>query len=552
MPYVPINQAIQQNPDYVKQNYPNVYSQYVQQVAQPGAQLGQTQASTQETQAAIPGTQAESNIKQVQSQQVSNPINLSKDLAGKMTLKDAIKKYTANGGMKADDIFKQYLAESPWGLPNESPTDLKKLGISDDALGKVGNNGDFQDKWNVKQGVLGLRELQDKFHQTNAVSQLENTLGIPLQGGNNAAAYNTRASIYKEHLNTLIPGGSNAAGQIDKVASAIPDISDPREYNPGKADTQFQEAESALLNAKGYSAKDLGLPDQPPAQQTNTDSGHSLLTSLLTKAGGDTSGDNKGGQPLKALGDILVGNGSKAPEDLLGSTPEERRDNLMNYLHNTGVGGFNNAMMTAAGGGVAEAGIKGLAGKLFGEAVEGASAKLPSALQTFLNPKGAVSKAGTVRNQIIDTASKAGKTINGDDLATDIENWASKGKMGNLGQGGAIDQAVADAKAIFSGKKLDPKDVVDAYHEADSGYTKTGIPKAPVQANIDRGVRDIFAKYLDKVAPGWDKSTTAMAKAFQAEKSPLRKTASGVAKLGIGYGMGQLGFEELKKILPGI
>ncbi len=117
---------------------------------QPGASLKQTQTSTQATGAEIPGIQAESGIKQIQGQQAVSPLNLSQDLANKMTLPDAIKKYTANGGMKADDVFKQYLSESPWGTPNESVMQLQRMGISEDALGKIGTPGSFMDIANTK------------------------------------------------------------------------------------------------------------------------------------------------------------------------------------------------------------------------------------------------------------------------------------------------------------------------------------------------------------------------------------------------------------------
>src|SRR5258708_32530486 len=76
---------------------PQIQTLYNQNYLQPQASVQQTQTSTAATGAQIPGIQAESGIKQIQQQQVGALQNLGRDLSSKMTLGEALKKYTPLG-----------------------------------------------------------------------------------------------------------------------------------------------------------------------------------------------------------------------------------------------------------------------------------------------------------------------------------------------------------------------------------------------------------------------------------------------------------------------
>lgn len=162
----------------------------------------------------------------------------------------------------------------------------------------------------------------------------------------------------------------------------------------------------------------------------------------------------------------------------------------------------------------------------------------------FLNPKGRIAAQGNFRTALIDKATSAGKTLPASDLTSDIANWATTAKRGNLGQGDYIDQVVKDAKTAFQGD-LTPQELADAYAEADSGYTRNGIPKTPIQANVDRGLRDIIGKRLDQLAPGWKNATSEMAQGYASAKSPLRSIGKRAAGIGLGYA----GFDTIRHIL---
>lgn len=496
---------------------PLLYKQYIEGQGQPAANLQQTQAT-------IPGTEADSKIKTVQAQQTASPLNLKGDLDNKMTLKSALSKYTALG-MSADDVFKQYLSQSPHDMPKESPQELQELGIKPETLGSIGTPGSFMDRYNTKNAISGLRSLESQWHQTNALSHLPFLSNFD----QNAKAYSAARQVFGQHLSTLIPGAPSAQGSTNDLMSTIPNVGDITQEGKDAGSKQFASIEDQLLKTKGYSSKDLGIDPRTESTQS-TKHGGNLLTGLLADA--LNPGIDAINKTSQATTEAV--NNPKNKGNLLQSilSAKQAGKSLVENAAST----IPSDISTAAAIETAGAGKKlltdtlaNLGKKSTGTAVD----NLPGALKTFINPKGAINQAVKVRDAVVNAASDTGKTINGNQVAKDIESWATKGKLGNLGQGGAIDQAVTDAKALLKGKKLDPKDIMAAYKEADSGFTKTGIPKAPIQANIDRGVRDVFAKYLNKAAPGWDKSTASMAKAYQAQKNPVRAGIKTLVKSGI-------------------
>lgn len=271
--------------------------------------LQQTKTSTAATAAEIPGIQASSGIKQIQQQQILTPSNLSKDLiANKMTLPDALKTYTANGAMTPDNVFRQYLAESPWGLPNESPSELRAKGISADAIGKIGDNGSFADKWNTKQAVLGIRDLQNKWNTVSGLSKI-GAFGIALATPS-SQGYDSQRGPVAAHISSLIPGAPGGQATAEQLANGIPDIGHITQMEPGAAEQKFIGTEKGLMNVKGYNYEDLGLTQpKQQQQQIQQSSGKELLNGLLQfalpTAGG--IGGGLGGGLIGGIADIPTG-----------------------------------------------------------------------------------------------------------------------------------------------------------------------------------------------------------------------------------------------------
>ena len=482
---------------------------------QPGAQLGLTTQETatsgqsaatsaqeqQNLQASNPGIQATSQTQQIQALQKAAPLNLQKELQQGATWDQVRKKYTALG-MSADDVFKQYLSQNVRGFPKENPTTLIGQGVKPETLGQNGQVGSFNDKYNQRNAVEGVRAAQNLWDQITPSDVLQYKLTGKNEHINN---YNIQKQAVGEHLSSLIPGASGAQATGQANISTLPDPGDVNNFAGNIAHGAFNTLENSLLTMKNYSAKDLGL--SPTNEKPPSATGKEILDGVLSAI---KTSQNFGGVPA-----------------------------------------FNTAMSTIGPlGGILGIG-KGGGAAAATSAPESAIDSLPGALKQYLNPNKAVSQAGNIRDKVLQTASDAGKTIKGNDIIKGIQGWAEKGKMGNLGQGDAIDKAVADAQSIFKGKSFNPKDIMQAYQEADSGFTKTGIPKSPIQANIDRGVRDVLAKELDNVAPGWKEATTNMAKSFQAEKSPIRAGIKNLAKYGLTLGVPTAAADTITHLLMG-
>src|SRR5258708_3880314 len=149
----------------------------------------------------------------VDKQQAQAPQQLKADLANKMTLGDAISKYTALK-MSPNDIFKQYLSENTWGpngtpaVPIEGANELTNLGINTDALGKVGDVSSFMDRWNARNAIKELQNTRDYFAQTKGSDIAGNKIGFNA----NSKAYENSRIVAGLHLSSLIPGSSTAEG----------------------------------------------------------------------------------------------------------------------------------------------------------------------------------------------------------------------------------------------------------------------------------------------------------------------------------------------------
>jgi len=538
---------------------PQVQTLYSQNYLQPQASLSQTQTSTAATGAEIPAIQANAQKAQIAAKQAGALQDLKADLSKKMTLGSAISKYTALG-MSADDVFKQYLAESPWGMPNESPQQLQEKGITPQALGAIGTPGSFMDRYNAKNAITGLRDLQDKFHQTNALSQIENFLGVPIGSGNAAAGYNSARQIFGEHLSSLIPGASGASGSVNDLLNTLPQTGDPREYNPGKADAQFQSVEDQLLQSKGYSPKDLGLPvNSGQARVTGStksspSNGGDLLSSLLSNAGKDVSGMLQGEAQNEqkygsGFGGALAATAAGFPGML-----KEYGDLLSNPIQHAQQHPVNTALDVLGPLLGLKAGMAGSGEGAVADAAETAKpvdpfSSAPGKIQQLFNPAKAKNVIGNIRDTIISNADKAGTTINGDTLANGIRQWAEGAKMSNLPDADAIEQAAKNAETQYAGKTFKPSDLKSIYDNIEKGYTKGGEPRSATASYIDRGVQGVLSNQLEQAAPGFARTSDLFRQTFNAEKSPIRTIGKAAVKNAAGYGLGIAGFDAVKHIL---
>ena len=524
---------------------------------QPGASLQSTQLGNQV---------AGQNVQQqdVNTQQIQAPQALGADLKNGMTLSDAMKKYLP---LKVDphDIYKQYLAGNTYGpngtpkAPVESPEQLINMGVPADALGKVGETGTVQDRWNTGSVVEEFRKANDLWNQTSAANLAGNKAGY------NAASekYLTARAILGEHISTAIGGAPSGETTAATLMNLLPNSTNLLNYSPDVAKGKFDTAEEMLRLQKRYSYDDIYT--KPPTDTAQTQqkptTGGGLLTNLLGMVANPVAGLAK-----SMLVDPVVNATNKTTAENAGMP--NAKGNLIQSVLNAGKETANFAKNTVGNpeiwgeaatleGGIDGVGAlkaapatlakilgKGAAKEVAGSVPEVAAALKGNPIMDLINPKGIVSRGGAVRDALVDTSTKAGITKNPSAIIADLEKSVPRLKMGNLGQGDIIDRSIADAKNAFKGP-LSAQDLANAYKEADSGFTKAGAAKTAIQSNIDRNLRDILSKHLDQMAPGWNDATTAMAKGFQAQKSAIRPFVKRAGAVGLGV----LGLDSLRHMI---
>ncbi|MHB9161541.1 MAG: hypothetical protein ACYC6W_11765 [Nitrosotalea sp.] len=566
MPLIPI--TAQQASNYPGNGAPNPVQANLQQ---PGASLQQTQTGIQQTQAAIPGTQAESAIKGIQSQQVAAPQALSKDLANKMTLSDAMSKYKALG-MKPDDIFNNYLSQSPYGIPKETPSQLNAMGVSNTALGQPGQQNTFADKASTRGAIEEINKLQSLWNDTNEGDRAAGILGM----SDKVRAYNQQLDYVNAHYPSLLtaPQGETTAANI---AKDLPSLTDLRIGNDS-ANQLFNNAKTNLLTQKQYTPSDVGLKNSDlninpsgKTQQSNKtpSSGGDLLTSLLNNSGSDiknrvsgilnTIGEygktqftqGPGAAQAEFIGNMIKGNVSEYGSLLSNPLQHAKEHPINTILDVLPFLGATESLIT----GPAEAAeaAEGAAAAGEGAAKVGANAldlKNPGVLQKMFKPGQIKANAGAARDTLVNQSTQTGVTIPGDNIVNKITDWANNiGKPGNPGQGAKIDTIVNEVKDNYAGKQLTPADTYKIYNEVDNGYNQKGLQKDAIQSRGDIALRGILRGEIDNVSPGFNKLTDIIGQGYQAEKSPSAQLVKNLPKNAVKAGMNVAGLGVLREFL---
>jgi hypothetical protein len=507
-------------------------------------QLPQAQAQTSTAQSGASSAASGATVAGVEAQKAPAQINLGKDLANKMTLNSALAKYTPLG-MSADDIFKQYLSASPWGMPNETPQELQQKGVTAAALGDIGTPGSFMDRYNTKNALSGIRDLRSKWQDVSTTAKL------PFLGSSTdkAQGYEAGRTILGNHLASLIPGASGAQSTGQSLLDTLPNVGDASQLIPGASEQKFNSVEDQLLKTKGYSYKDLGLPAPAGQDQKKPSSGGDLLTSLLgmvanpaINAANKTTADNAGmpnakGNPLQA---VLNAGGATA--------------NLAkNTVGNPDILGEAATLATIPDGiGAIKAAPEVLAKVLGKGAVEEGGAALanaPGKLSQFLTPNKAKATIGAIRDNLISTADKTGATIKGEDVANSIRQWADKAKLSNLPDADAIEQAAVNATKHYAGQVFKPSDLKNIYDGIETGYTKAGVLKSSASSFIDTGIKKIIADQVENVAPGFQKTSELFSKVFNGEKSSAGKIIKNLPQGVVRTGLNVAGLVAVGKLL---
>src|ERR1035437_5220481 len=506
--------------------------------------LPQAQAQTSTAQSGAQSAASGATVAGVEAQKAPAQINMGADIKNKMTLDSALAKYTPLG-KTADEVFQQYLAASPYGLPKESPQELMNKGITAPALGDIGTPGSFMDRYNTKNALSGIRDLRSKWQDVSTTAKL------PFLGSSTDKAQGHEAgrTILGNHLASLIPGASGAQSTGQSLLDTLPNVGDATQLIPGASEQKFNSVEDQLLKTKGYSYKDLGLPAPTGQDQKKPSSGGDLLTSLLgmvanpaIEATNKTTADNAGmpnakGNPLQA-----VLNAGSATANL-----------AKNTVGNSAILGEAATLATIPDGiGAVKAAPEVLAKILGKGAVEESGAVLanaPGKLSQFITPNKAKAAIGVIRDNLISVGDKTGATVKGKDVANSIRQWADTAKLSNLPDADAIEKAAVNAAKHYAGKVLQPSDLKNIYDGIETGYTKTGVLKSSAASYIDTNVKKIIGGQLDTIAPGFQKTSDLFSKVINGEKSSLGKFIKNVPGTAARTGLYAAGFGGIAKML---
>lgn len=541
-------------------------------ILQPGAQLKQTQTQTgeaaqQTTNLATqqPGEAATSTIDQINALKTAAPLNAAKDIQGGMTWDAARKKYTALG-MNPDEVFNAYLSNSKYGPPIESPTTLIHQGVTQKSLGNVGDTGSYNDMYNTRNAIEGVRKAEDLFNKITPNDLLEQRLTGKNANINN---YQIQRQNVGNHLASLIPGSSQAQATGQGNVAELPDATDARNFFGGIGKGAFQTIENGLLTTKNYKPGDIGLG--PNNTQDNTNTGKELLNNVL---GAVKNTENITHNPLGFLTTASIKSNlndaidttNKVNQDI-GNT-KKTGNPLMDALSATGTMAKDTITPGRIGGDVASAVgaryLPPLLSRIFGGLGEAAteavtpkgtppSSSAPGRLSTILNPGKARAVLGTQRDSLVAQAEKGGSKVDGNSVVDDMNAWRETAKDANPGKTNAakIDDIADGAVDRYHNQKLPPTKALSTYHEVDSGFTRSGATKETIQGSADQALRDSLEKNLDKASPGFSKLTRALGKNYQVEKGQPAKIIKNLPYNATKAGLNLAGFGVLRDILGG-
>ena len=376
--------------------------------------------------------QANSQADQIKAQQAKSLQGLNTDLQNKMTLPQAMSKYKALG-MNADDILSQYISESPWGFPSESPTELHNMGVSEKTIGQPGQAYTYADRQNTAQALNEINKLQNLWNNSSVGDRVKGEAGL----SNATRLYNQSKNILGEHLSTLIPGAPGAQSSADKLTGTLPDINDLR-INNNDANALFENAKTMLMTQKGYQPQDLKIQN-PTQVKTNPGGGDlikGLLTGIIPTAGAVAGGI--GGGFLGGVADIPTGvipgaiAGAMGGAALGGAAGQgiANKINGQKFLQpNVATTGFLSG--AGEGAGAAVGAIAGKAGGMLADKIpDNVFDKVVSASPSFSTDittlKNTASKYGLMNGSSADAVQQLPKTMN--DIGTQIQSKLSQVK----------------------------------------------------------------------------------------------------------------------------
>ena len=382
-----------------------------------------------------------------------------------------------------------------------------------------------QTELNNWQNLLPDPTNSDAVNQDHLV-QLDNLI---------KAKFNTPTGLpsqYLPHTNTPAPTQGSGNPIIDLLQGAYNAVGKP------------------VVSQLGNFANDVGVGaamNANPSVQKSMDTGNNMANSYLQQASQTTD-------PVKKAALLKAASGMSSAVTPLANmvsssfSPDVNQSNLARGLNT----GSNIALLSDLGAsaltpketlqGIIDTG-KGIGQKSgdilnsIGNVFKGSKTVAP-ALDSSILDEGAnlVSEGGATRDALVQTAEKAGKTVDGTNLLTPIKQWATNAIAANPTKSDQINAMLKGAEDTFDGKVFTPTQAQGFWDEARNGYTLSSKVGNTVEAGYQRALRDGVRGELETVAPGFNEATSQIAEGITKNKV-LQSVKDSMAKANLKAGL---------------
>lgn len=129
-----------------------------------------------------------------------------------------------------------------------------------------------------------------------------------------------------------------------------------------------------------------------------------------------------------------------------------------------------------------------------------------------------IAEGSAVREGAVDLATKTGKLIRGDDILNEILAWGKKAKNANPNKVKTIDNIIESARSVYKGQEFTPKQVLDIWSEADSGFKASGKAGKTVQAGLQRAIRQGARNTLEQTTGKFEQGTKLIKQGIDQDK----------------------------------
>ena len=131
-----------------------------------------------------------------------------------------------------------------------------------------------------------------------------------------------------------------------------------------------------------------------------------------------------------------------------------------------------------------------------------------------------------IRTSLINKAQEVGKKVDGSKIVSEIKEWAVRAKRANPTSTTSIDKFVNGATKSYKGKNITAETAKNLWDDAYKGFSDAGTKGSTIEAGYHNAVRNILRKELDKIAPGFEKTTKGIKKGLDLEDllKPVRES----------------------------